>query len=70
VSPGARFVRRFSETIFGDVVVGALTAVLTGVLTGQWIAALVVGAASVLCFLMWMGIEISGGRRAYAYEEL
>lgn len=65
---GRKLFKRFAETIFGDVVVGSMTGVLTGFLTGQWDAALVVGLASVLCLAAWLTIEIAGGRDAYEYE--
>jgi hypothetical protein len=65
---GRKLLKRFAETIFGDVVVGSMTGVLTGLLTGQWDAALVVGLASVLCLAAWLTIEIAGGRDAYEYE--
>jgi hypothetical protein len=65
---GHKLLKRFAETIFGDVVVGSMTGVLTGLLTGQWDAALVVGLASVLCLAAWLTIEIAGGRNAYEYE--
>jgi hypothetical protein len=65
-SAGERLMKRFVDTIFGDVVVGLFTGVLTGLLTRQWNAAMVVGLASVLCLLAWIAIEIGG--KAYAYE--
>jgi hypothetical protein len=65
---GERLLKRFSETIFGDVVVGVFAGLLTGLLTKQWGAALIVALASVLCFLAWLVIEIRGGRDEYEYE--
>ena len=65
---GRKLFKRFAETIFGDVVVGSMTGLLTGILTRQWDAALVVGLASVLCLAAWLVIEIAGGGNAYQYE--
>lgn len=45
-----RLLGRFSETIFGDVVVGFLTFLLAGALTQKWMESAAVGVASVLCF--------------------
>jgi hypothetical protein len=67
---GDRFLHRFTDTIFGDVVVGILTGLLTGLMTHEWYAALVVGGASVLCFVTWLLIELRGGRDAFEYEQL
>jgi hypothetical protein len=65
---GERLLKRFAESIFGDVVVGVLLGLLTGILTKQWDAALIVGLASVSCFLAWLMIEIRGGRDEYTFE--
>jgi hypothetical protein len=67
-SVGERLMKRFVDTIFGDVVVGLFTGVLTGLLTRQWDAATVVGLASVLCLLAWIAIEIGGEADAYHYD--
>jgi hypothetical protein len=63
---GQRLLTRFADTIFGDVVVGLFTCVLTGLLIRQWAAGVVAGTASVLCFLAWLAIEI-GGQDEYEY---
>jgi hypothetical protein len=68
-SAGERLMNRFVDTIFGDVVVGLFTGVLTGLLTRQWDAAMVVGFASVLCLLAWVAIEIGGKSYAYDYDD-
>ena len=65
---GKRLLKRFAETIFGDVVVGVFAGLLTGILTKQWSAALIVALASVFCFLAWLMIEVRGGRNEYEYE--
>jgi hypothetical protein len=65
---GERLIKRFADTIFGDVVVGLFTCVLTGVLTRQWGAAVIVGSSSILCFLTWLLIEIRGESDAYEYR--
>jgi hypothetical protein len=65
---GARLLKRFAETIFGDVMVGIFTGVLTGLITQQWGAALIVVPASVLCFLAWLTIQIRGGRDEYEWK--
>lgn len=59
---------RIADTIFGDVVIGFLTFVLTGALTGRWREALVVGAASVLCFVLWLAIEVQSRSGRYEYK--
>jgi len=64
---GERLLRRFTETIFGDVMVGLFTGILTGVITGEWLAGLVAAVASVLCFLVWLLFEFRGGLDVYAY---
>jgi hypothetical protein len=69
-SIGDRLMNRFAETIFGDVVVGLFTCVLTGLVTRVWNAALVAGLASVLCFLAWVVIQIRGEPDAYEYDKL
>jgi hypothetical protein len=66
---GERLMKRFAETIFGDVVVGIFTGLLTGVVAGQWNAALVAGLAPVLCLLAWIVIQIRGERDAYEYVQ-
>lgn len=66
-SQGERLLKRFAETIFGDVVVGLFTCVLTGVLTRQWAAGVAVGTASVFCLFAWLAIEMGGGRDEYDY---
>lgn len=65
---GERLLKRFAETIFGDVVVGLFTCVLTGLLTRQWAAGVAVGTASVFCLFAWLAIEIGGGRDEYDYS--
>lgn len=65
-----RLLNRFADTIFGDVMVGLFTCVLTGLLTRQWPAAVVVGTASVCCFFAWLAIEIQGGQGEYEYDRL
>jgi hypothetical protein len=67
---GERLLGRFAETIFGDVMVGLFTGLLTGVITREWLAASVAAVASVLCFFAWLAIEIRGGRDAYEYAGL
>ena len=37
-------------------------------LTRQWGAAIIVGSASILCFLTWLLIEIRGESDAYEYR--
>lgn len=64
-----RLLNRFSETIFGDVVVGFLTFLLAGMLTEKWKESAVVGAASVLCFLAWLAIEIRRESDGYEYAK-
>jgi hypothetical protein len=59
---------RLADTIFGDVVIGFLTFVLTGALTGRWREALVVGAASVLCFVLWLAIQVRARNANYEYK--
>lgn len=66
---GDRLMKRFAETIFGDVVVGLFTGVLTGVVARQWSAALIAGLAPVLCLLAWIVIQIGGDRDAYEYVQ-
>ncbi|HEU4451710.1 MAG TPA: hypothetical protein VFR81_01585 [Longimicrobium sp.] len=66
---GKRLLNRFSETIFGDVVVGFLTFLLAGMLTHKWKESAVVGAASVLCFLAWLTIEIRRSGDGYEYAK-
>ncbi|HET7461097.1 MAG TPA: hypothetical protein VFJ82_07605 [Longimicrobium sp.] len=66
---GQQLLNRFADTIFGDVVVGLFTWVLTGVLTGQWVAGAVVGTASIFCFFAWLAIEIRRGRHEFEYEQ-
>ena len=65
-SIGEQLMDRFTDTIFGDVVVGLFTCLFTGLLTNQWNAAVVAGLASVFCVLAWAAIEI--GRRSDDYE--
>lgn len=64
-----RLLGRFSETIFGDVVVGFLTFLLAGMLTQKWKESAVVGAASVVCFLAWLTIEIRRVGDGYEYTK-
>jgi hypothetical protein len=64
-----RLLGRFSETIFGDVVVGFLTFLLAGALTQKWMESAVVGVASVLCFVAWLVIEIRRQDDGYEYEK-
>jgi hypothetical protein len=59
---------RLADTIFGDVVIGFLTFVLTGALTGRWREALVVGIASVLCFVLWLAIQVRARNGSYEYK--
>ena len=66
---GSRLLRRFSETIFGDVVIGFLTFLLAGMLTHKWKESAIVGVASVLCFLAWLTIEIRRGGDGYEYAK-
>jgi len=48
--------------------VGLFTGLLTLFGTRQWNAAVIAALASILCFLAWLVIEISGGRDEYEYE--
>lgn len=64
---GQRLIKRFADTIFGDVMVGLFTCILTGALTRQWEAAVIAGLASLLCFFTWLLIEIGGERDAFEY---
>jgi len=66
---GERLMKRFAETIFGDVVVGLFTGMLTGVVARQWSAAVIAGLAPVLCLLTWIVIQIRGDRDAYEYVQ-
>jgi hypothetical protein len=66
---GRRLLSRFSDTIFGDVVIGFLTFLLAGVLTQKWRESAVVGAASILCLVAWLAIEIKRGSDAFDYAK-
>lgn len=65
---GERLGRRFSDSIFGDVVIGFLTFVLSGILTGQWSDAVVVGLASVLCLVAWLALQVKGESDEYEWR--
>jgi hypothetical protein len=65
---GERLLMRFGETVLGDVMVGVFTGVLTMSITGDGRAALVAGLASILCFVVWLAIEIRRGGDAYEYS--
>lgn len=60
--------QRFVDTAFGDVMMGFLTFLLTGVLTDEWTQAAVVGVAAVAFFLAWLGVEAASARGEYEFD--
>lgn len=65
---GERWLTRFGETVLGDVMMGVFTGVLTVSITGDRQAAMVAALASVLCFAVWLAVEIRRGGDAYEYS--
>jgi hypothetical protein len=65
---GSRLAQRFRDTIFGDVVIGVFTAILTFVLTDEWTTASIIGLAAVLCFLSWVAFEAQSSFEEYDYQ--
>jgi hypothetical protein len=63
-----RLLQRFAETIFRDVVVGIMTGLLTLIGTQDWRAGVIALVAAIVSFLLWLAVEIRGGRDEYAYE--
>jgi hypothetical protein len=63
-----RLLQRFADTIFRDVMVGMMTGLLTLLGTQDWTAGVIASVAAIFSFLLWLAIEIRGGRDEYAYE--
>lgn len=70
--PSARdvLVKRFRETVVGDVLVGAATAI-TGLVLGVEVKnSIITGIAVIVALVVWLLIEVVAGVKRYEYDDV